>query len=99
MSISPDSNDQDEERALNVESIDDDAGGLFGSGSEDEDSEYGDNSISQLLLIDTSVPKMSAANVESSMMLSLIRETTKADSIVFWKIKVGKNCRRTMRLR
>ena len=60
-----------------------DAGGLFGSGSEDEGSGYGLVSASlQLKLTSFSVPTASVTNAANLMMKTLIPGTMKAEEIV-----------------
>ena len=85
------SSDQDASVASDQEQLDDqlneeDAGGLFGSGSEDEGSGYGlMSALLQLKLTSFSVPTAAVTNAANLMMKTLIPGTMKAEEIV-WKM-------------
>ena len=82
------SSDQDASIASDQEQLDDrlndvDAGGLFGSGSEDEGSRYGSLSASLYLeLTAFPVPTVLVTSAASLMMRTWIRGMMKAEEIV-----------------
>ena len=89
------SSDQDASVDSDQEQLDDqlneeDAGGLFGSGSEDEGSGYGlMSALLQLKLNSFSVPTTSLTNVANLMMKTLIPGTMKAEEIVWKMVRRG----------